>query len=522
MAIVDYWDNPLVVAPTQVIGYRGDIEEFPHDLYSFLLSTIREADREDVGLIWRWLQPMQQHWESQYASILSIMQLKSPELCPEEFLDYLRKDIGIMDDLAYLWGVMTTAEKRRFIKFFVRFLRFRSSSFGATEMISTMTGQPARIFGYFNFRWIISGDAASERETAIGREDDGYDPWLISESVLSVGAIPNYVEHATPGGIPVVYTFQIDNLLDTTEERPFPEWIFIKHLGTGVTVRARIVLLTLPFPPYSWNVAYTEPGETFLQPSSDLSDEPTDFRLSWEPDDLVYDIIMEDDGTLNRDMIVGLARFSRPMSERVYIRYYNFIELFDSDDVGENWTTDAGTATFTEGQVVLSDGAVDTKIRLTKTGADEYDDYALTVKMKQGVAEKYAQIRFMRQAVDDYYYLQIEPATVPNIPPGTWNLVRVVGGGTTVLASGTLEWLDLDVDYVWRIECVTSDRPGGQVQYIRIYQDENLLGEVADDPIPWGGNVEGTVEIVSEVAGSVTASRVLIHPLPMEFDYVGP
>ena len=61
MAIVDYWNNPLVVAPTQVIGFRGDIEDFPHDLYSFLLSTIREADQADVALIWRWLQPMQQH-----------------------------------------------------------------------------------------------------------------------------------------------------------------------------------------------------------------------------------------------------------------------------------------------------------------------------------------------------------------------------------------------------------------------------------------------------------------------------
>jgi hypothetical protein len=517
MAIVDYWDNPLSVSPVQVIGYRGELEEFPHDIYSFLLTTIREADLKDVGLIWRWLQPMQQHWESQYASILSIMQLQSAEQCPVEFLDYLRKDTGIMDDLGYIWGVMDEAEKRRFIKFFVRFLRFRNTSFGITEMIPTMLGQPIYILNYFDYRWICSGEVLlSEAETALGREDDGYDPWLISESNMPVGLIPDSIV-VSGSGSSLRYGFNINDLVANTENLPVPTFVFVKFLGTNVTVRLNVITISGVY------LAYTEDGEDFLQPASSISTEPSNFRVSWEPDDLVSDIIMEDDGTVNRDLVEGLARFSRPSSERMYIRYYNLIELFDDAD---HWTTDLGTATYGTNLVTLSHVAEDTRIRLTKDGAEDYSDYSVVVKMKCGVIDLYGRIRFMRNASDDYYFFEMTPTTpispVGAVVFGTWRIVRMVTGVPTVLDTGTFDWLDLDVDYVWRIDCFLSPRVGGDVQIIQVYQDENLLTEVVDDPAPWSSNVKGTVEIVAETAGSITASRVTIHPLPMEYTYVGP
>lgn len=514
MAIVDYWNNPLTVAPTLVIGYRGDIEEFPHDLYSFLLSSIREADQDDVMLLWRWLQPMQSHWESQYADILTVMKLQSPELCPAEFLDYLRKDVGIMDDLGYIWGVLTESEKRRFIKYFVRFLRYRGTSFGASEMISTMTGHETNVLNYFYYRWVVSGDEDSEVETAIGREDDGYDPWLISEANLPVGEIPNLVVHGTVDG-ETQYAFEIDNLVDATDELPIPEWVFIKFLGTNTTTRAKVAI----HPSTGNYIAYPILGEVFEQASSSLSDEPANFRTAWESDEYVFDILMEDDGELNRDMVVGLTRFSRPLSERVYIRYYSVIELFETDDF---WTTDNGTATFGTNEVELADVSNVTRLRLTKTGADQFDDYVTIVKMKSGTVEKYSRIYFMYQDIDNTYYLEIEPATPPTIPAGTWSIVQVIAGTPTTLDSGNLDWLDVDVDYVWRIESFTSTRPGGEVQIIRVYQDENIIVDVVDDPAPWSGNVLGTIVLAVEDGGSLTASRVLIHPFPMEFDYVGP
>lgn len=695
MSIVDYWDNVLSSGPIQVIGYRGTEDDFPFDLYQFLLTTIREADQRDVALLWRWLQPMNLHWKAQYTQIKSVIQLKSPELCPVDLLDHLRKDVGIMDDLGYIWGVLDEAEKRRLIKFFVRFLRYRSSTFGLIEMISTMTGEPVIVRGYFYYRWIISGDLDSEQETAIGREDDGYDPWLIAESGVTVGVNPDLVTINYINDEDMQYIFTIDNFVSETTELPIPTTVLIKYTGSVEPIEAVVVeessgyklylpinesfsqsntftitggnnvicdeysesnqdttsplgngsitvvgqsltgdgnylsevefYLSITGSPTGNVVAnlYTHTGtfgviglpgtllatsddvdvtsltgvltmttftfdETFelvdgtnyfivleysggdgsnyinvgydesspshngnfvkfagspeftwtsdsasdvvfsmtsLVPTvviSDLSEEPSDFQISSEPGDSTFDILIEDDGDLNRDMVKALAKFSRPLSERIYILYYLLIERFE--DV-EEWETDLGTAIYADNQVVLGDVAEETRIRLIQTGADEHSDYTVTVKAQFGVVDKYVQIRFMRSSSGDYYFFEITPALPPTIPVGTWRLVRVVsgiGGGTTVLDSGNLEWADVDVDYMWRIDCNTSERSGGNIQLIRVYQDENLVVEYADDPIPWSGNVHGTVEMVVEDGGDLTVSSVFINSIPMGYDYIGP
>jgi len=514
MTIYDYWLNPLTPVPSQVIGYRGEIDEFPHDLYSYLLSSIREQDQNQVALIWRWLQPMQQFWESQYAQILAIPYLLSPEDCPAPYLDYLRKQVGIMDDMGYVWGALEEADKRRLIKFFVRFLKYRATTFGLGEMVETMTGLPFIYMNYFDYRWILGGSLDTEIETAIGREDDGYDPWLISESDLPVGGLPDEVAVITWQGQDT-YIFNVTNFVASLTERPIPSHVYIKYIGTGA---GRIVPL---HPTFFGYMAMMEPGYLFLQPPSSLSTNVSNFRVSFESDELVSDILIEDDGTLNRDMLVGLVRFSRPQSERVYIRYYNFIEIFRDF---ERWDEIQGTATWsgTDRNVVLADALVDTIIQCNLDIADDWTTYCVSVKMHHDVNDKYAQIRFMVQGVDDFYYLKLTPATPPHIPAGVWQLRRVVAGTDSLLTSGTLEWLDSGVDYYWRVESITSDRPGGQVQLLRVYQDENMLADYVDNPAPWGGNAKGTVELVVETGGSLTVSRVLVHPLPMESDFVGP
>lgn len=512
MALYDYWLNPLSVGATQVIGYRGEIEEFQHDLYSFLLSTIREQDQNVTALIWRWLQVMQDFWESQYGQILAIPVLNSPENCPEIYLDHLRKKIGIMDDISYVWTPLTTTEKRRLIKYFIRFVRYRSTSFGIDEIIETMSGQPAEVFGYFNYRWLLSGDDEADLETAIGREDDSYDPYLLSETNMPTGAIPDTVSTSEVGGY-TLYTFVLDALVDSTPN-DIPEEVYIRFLGTGAAIHAPLI-----FNGTNWT-ATTEQDYVFLQASSSLSTEPSNFRASFETDEYVLDILMVDDGTLNRDMIIGLVRFSRPSSENIYIRYYNMIDLFEN--FGQ-WDEIAGTATYSEDNqnVVLSDGAEDTVIQANPDGSEDWFSYAVHVKMQHGVTAKYAVIRFMVQGVNDYYYLKVTPSSPPTIPTAAWELRKYVSGSDSLMTSGTTDQMDIDIDYIWRIESYTSDRPGGDVQVLRLFQDENLLTTYVDDPASWGGG-SGTIEIVCETGGSLTVSRVLVHPIPQEFDYVGP
>jgi len=512
MALYDYWLNPLTVGATQVIGYRGEIEEFQHDLYSFLLSTIREQDQNVTALIWRWLQIMQEFWESQYGQILAMPLLNSPEKCPEAYLDHLRKKIGIMDDISFVWTPLTTTEKRRLIKYFIRFLRYRSTSFGIDEIIETMTGQPSEIFGYFNYRWLLSGDDEDDLETASGREDDGYDPYLLSETNMPVGIIPDTVSTSTIDGY-TLYTFTLDNLVNSTTNDT-PEEVYIRFLGTGAAIHAPLI-----FNGTNWT-ATTEQDYVFLQTSSSISTEPSNFRASFETDEYVLDILMVDDGTLNRDMIIGLVRFSRPSSENIYIRYYNMIDLFSTFGM---WDEIEGTATHSEDNknVVLADVAEDTIIQANLDGSEDWFSYAVHVKMQHGVTAKYAIIRFMVQGINDYYYLKVTPSAAPTVPAAAWEIRKYVSGSDSLLISGTLDQMDIDVDYIWRIESFTSSRPGGDVQVIRLFQDENLLTTYVDDPASWGGG-SGTVEIVCETGGSLTVSRVLVHPIPQEYDYVGP
>jgi len=513
MTIYDYWLNPLAPVATQVIGYRGELEEFPHDLYSYLLSTIREQDQNDVALIWRWLQPMQQFWESQYAQILAIPYLLSPEDCPEPYLNYLRKQIGIMDDMGYLWSALNEADQRRLIKFFVRFLKYRSTTFGLTEALETMTGQPIYIMNYFDYRWLLSGTLTRDIEGALGREEDGYDSWLLSESDLPVGIMPDTVIVLDVSGVKY-YKFKL-NYVVSLVERPVPERVYMKYMGTGAGNYTGIYYDGSDW----WAVMAAD--YIFGQPSGSLSTEPSNFRASFESDELVFDVIIEDDGELNRDKVVGVVRFYRPQSERVYIRYYSLYELFVNYD---RWETTQGTATWSETNknVVLDDGGVNTIIQCIADGSDEWSSYCVHAQMRHSVNLKYFQIRFMVQDSDNYYYLKLLAPNPPTIPPGIWQLRRVVGGSDSLLATGDLNWLDADVDYFWRIESITSSRPGGEVQVLRVYQDEDLLVTYDDDPAPWSGNANGTVEIVNEAGGELTVSRVYVHPLPMEFDFVGP
>lgn len=514
MTIYDYWSNPLIPVPIQVIGYKDAIEDFPHDLYSFLLSTIREQDQEGTALLWRWLQPMQQMWESQYASILAVPYLKSPSECPISLIDYLRKDIGIMDDMDYIWSYLTDLEKRKFIKFFVRFLKFRSTGFGLDEMIETMTGLRVEIQNYFDFRWIVSGDSIYEMETALGREDDRYDSWMLSECNMESGGIPDEVIVTSVSGM-TFYNFILTDFVSKIANPPVPQWIYIKHIGMG---EGEYALLYTDGT--DWR-AITSPDYIFGQSPSSLTTTVSSFRVAFESDEYVFDVIVEDDGTLNRDMVVGLAKFSRPQSERIYVRYYNFVELFKSFD---RWDEISGTATWSESNqnVVLSDVIDDTVIQINLSDALNWVSYGLHVKMQHSVHNEPMQIRFMVQDTTNFYYLRLISSEPPTIPAGTWNLRRVVAGVDVLLDSGNLEWFDIDVDYMWRIESVTVDRPGGQVQVMKLYQDENLLATVIDNPAPWGGNVKGTVEIMVDHDNTLIVSRVLIHPIPMESDYVGP
>lgn len=521
MAIIDYWGNSLDNNKGVAIGYRGIFDEFPHELYSFLLSTVRAADQSESALLYRWMIPMQQHWESQYANILALPNLYSPELCPTSLLEYLRKNVGIMDDLAYLWGVLNENEKRRLIKFFVRFSQFRTTGYGVVEMLESMTGTNVYLYGYFYYRWILSGDNATETEGAIGRENDQSDIWLLSEEDVPVAQTPTAVSILTnPSSGDDYYLIQVDSLVAAVTEPPIPPSCIVRCVLTNEVVFATI---------YENGGSYYVriPDDYFFEQSPTApSEEEDDFRVSFEPDPYVFDILIADDGDLNRDMISAIARFSRPSSERIYIRYYKLLEIF-KDNVEERWNEISGDITVNEddGYIVIGDSTTppgsDSVYELDHNDSDEWVNYSFVIKSNSDTVDKYIEFRFMYQDSDNYYYFKATPSNPPTWPPGEWEFGRYVTSVQTVLVTGDTEWLDVDVDYAWRILCRTSTRVGGDVQQTTIYQDENELVDYFDDPLPWT-SVVGTIQLVAEDGTELTVSNVRVRDYPGENEYVGP
>lgn len=521
MAVTDFWGNTLDTNTGTAIGYRGTFEEFPHQLYSFILSTVRDADQKETALIYRWMTPLQQHWESQYASILSLPNLYSPELCPEVLLEYLRKNIGITDDLSYLWGVMNETERRRLIKYFIRFCQYRFSSYGVNEIIEAMTGVEVFIYGFFHYRWLLSGDFDSETEGSIGREEAESDMWLISEEDMPVGIIPTDVSVLTdPTSGSDYYVLQVDSLIESVTEYPVPQNCIVRCLLTGESIVAPI---------------YEDGGNYFIQlainyffeqSETDPSEEVGDFRVSFEPDPFVFDIFIVDDGTLNRNMVRGLARFSRPASERIYIRYHKLIETYQ-ENVIERWSTITGTVVINEDDryVVIGDSTTPPGTlsihELIYTGADEWQDYSIVIKAEADTNEKYIEFRFMYQNTNNYYYFRATPKTPPAYRGGEWELGVNVSGTPSVLDSGTMEWFDINVNYVWRIISHVETRSGGDVQHIWVYQDENEIVEYVEDPISWS-SAFGTIQLVAEDGTEMTVTVVRVRGYPGENDYVGP
>lgn len=513
MAILDFWGNPLGTATVVAIGYRGEHETFPHDLYSFLLSSVRDADQKDVALLYRWMRPMQQFWEQQYSAIYSLYNLYSPEDCATELLDHLRKNIGILDDLSYLWGVMTETEQRRLIKYFIQFLMYRGTDYGVHEIIQTMTGYPAELRGYFFYRWLLSGDTEYAMETAIGREDEDNDPWLISEYNVPLGQQPDSISILTnPTTGDDYYYMDVSALVALVVNPPVPDVVIVRCRLTGQSIHAHLresagVYHLILADNYFF-------GQSEDSPSTTLSD----FTIGFEIDQYVSDILVVDDGTINREMLKGLARFSRPISERFYLRYYNLIEDFTSRD---RWDVISGDMTHDpEDKSITLDGAALSVVQLDYLDCDNWSDYCLMVRATATVPGRYSEIRFMYQDTDNYYWFRFTPSAPPAWPAGTWDLVSISGGAINLLAIGNTEYLD-PINYVWRIECFTSARPAGDVQVIRVYQDENLLTEWVDSPVLWAPTA-GTVQLVQEANGELIVDKVHCHPIPLEYDFVGP
>lgn len=506
--IYDAWINPLTGTTTSVLGYREDVEEFPHDIYSLILSSIRDLDRKDKNLIYRFIQRMNVEWESIHWKILSLTDLLSPDYCPIEFLDYLRNNVGITSDLDYLWGKLDTSKKRKFIKFFIRFVFKRGTTNGILTMVRTMLGIDVYLKDYFGYRWLISGIETSDILTSLGFEDGiGTDPYLLSEHDIPIPIKPDTVSLISIGGTDT-YEFIINEfynvLLNNYDQ--IPDVIRVANRPTGVSYLVPI------FNDGDYKVR-APVGEYFDQPA-DYSTDVDSFYLNYDLDSYISDIMVEESTLLDKDVLIGLLKFSRPVNERFYIRYYYLIDYFEEFT---KWDTISGTITHDEDNksITLSDVGALSVIETNYSTSSTWIDYSLSIKAQNNTASKYIEIRFAYQDSNNYLYIRMTPYSVPAYPGGLLNFNSVVAGVDNSLATYNIENFDLDVDYIWKVIFVNEQDTTYNIQ---IYQDEALLISMTTTK-SWNP-VIGKVQLVVEDGGSSIIQQVIINPFPIETDFI--
>jgi phage tail-like protein len=483
MAISDLLNNPID-ASSASFSAVGAPDVFPHDIYSFVIESIRQCDR-DAGdqFLLRYLETFQSEFEDTYERIQSLRNLFDPEVCPAEALPYLKWIVGFTSRLDFLTGGLGEDELRLLISIGARTWKLKGTDAGVAYAIGAVTTYPVRILNWFFFRTLID-------EVEVGRAELDVDAWLIDQPGMSPSVLPDAVVVA--GG---QLELDLTTLLGATEAVPHD--IRVQYVPTKeVQVRRS-----------SWdglaNVVFSLDHFGQGTPSTTTND----YRVGVDPDEFVSDLRVVDDGTgLNRELVENLVRVLRSNSERYFVRYLDFQDTFRDAFF---WEVVSGDVFHDpdNGVVVLGDTAE--SVIETDFPNDDWTEHQAVAqfKLRDGDGNKWWDLRFYYTDDDDHYAVRINPTTK------TVSLERVVGGGRTVLDSVTLTAFHLDTFYVASVT-TTDTGSGHQIKY---YLSGNLLGSVVDT-----NHTSGKLAIACANGQLATTTFVELFQFPLESTRIGP
>jgi phage tail-like protein len=143
--------------------------------YNLLIQPIRDEDqRRGNQFVERLLQGRQAIWEATQLQIFALKTLMNVELCPDEYLQYLKWTVGWTSELLtdQVTRNLDYATLRRLIAASIPFWKRRGSEDALVDVLRLATGERARIWNYFDFRWVTD-------ETELGEDHQGRDPWII-------------------------------------------------------------------------------------------------------------------------------------------------------------------------------------------------------------------------------------------------------------------------------------------------------------------------------------------------------
>jgi|GEM_PF-4716190 len=489
MPIVDLANNPIDPSSASFLGYRTTTApEFKHDIYSFLIKSVRDLDQENGELLVEWLAAAQSEFEDTYERIDSLRQIYDPAQAPADALQYARALVGLTDEVIGIIGEPSEADLRRLISVAVKAWKFKGSVKGMSETLKALTGKTVRMIDYFRFRMIVD-------EAELGWEELDVDPWLIDIPGFSPADDPDAVSVEGAG---TFLRFTVDNILGATEA--VPHEIRLRHVDYLDDVEVRWSY---------WDGSNNKVDSTGLLGQTGSPDTSAQkYRVGVDPDEYVSDLRIVDDGTLDRTMVEGLVSLFRPHGERIIVRYLDFQDDFRNEILA--WTEVSGTATNQSsiGRVILSDGAADSVITTDETGDTTWTEIRAGFQLMISDVTKWAEVRFYYTDENNFYAVRLDP-TGPSV-----KLDKVTGGVRTTLDTSTLSVFYTDLFYFIHVQTDDVSGPGHQIKY---HLSGNLLGSIVDSD-----HTSGKLAVAAETGQTLTLTLVDMYQNPLESTRIGP
>lgn len=148
---------------------------FPHDIFKFLHKPLRDLDKKEGDeFLERLLIGAQDEFEKMQERIGGLSTLNDPATIRADLLQYLKDQVGFTSELNNITNDLSENDLRKLISLAVALWKQKGIEPGYANIVRLFVGKTARIFNWFDFRFIVG-------EKAFGEEQLGEDSWLISD-----------------------------------------------------------------------------------------------------------------------------------------------------------------------------------------------------------------------------------------------------------------------------------------------------------------------------------------------------
>lgn len=335
--------TPLVNA---FLGYRptsAELEEFPFDIYRFIIRSIRDRDQKATKLLERFLLGPEEVWFNLHKAGSKLNTLYDAEEIEEPYLRSLARLVGFGNDLIDIVGTATEEQLRRIIAGAIEFWRKRWLDSGIEAAIRMSTGNRFKVRDYFDFRFIVG-------ENGIEEDLRNTDPNMISVKTRNFFR-SGFDGESRYGADP--YTFHSSSQAPKSDD--IGGYIVIFDDTGSPTLNGFYEVVDVDISAGLW---YVDVGDWFPRAETGLS-----WFIAFPYDEFLTEIRVVDEktgqGEVDRTFLEKLLGQQRPNGERFNVVYVDFMDLFQTpNDLGQ-WeelqSTDLPlvTKTVADGKLVL-------------------------------------------------------------------------------------------------------------------------------------------------------------------------